>query len=87
MHNRRYLQVTLEFYRRLTGERVARIGDIPSERLSFLAGMEYWDMLRPLLVDALRDGVPVKTLATIYGVAPNNVRRIRDQYVPAAGVH
>jgi hypothetical protein len=85
MNKRRYLKVTLEFYRRISGQRVSKISDIPQEQLSFLAGMDYWDMLRPLLVDALRSGVAVKTLATIYGITPSSVRRIRNIHIPQGG--
>lgn len=77
---RDYRKITLAFYRYATGNRVARLEQIPPESLQFLAGMEYFEMLRPIVVRSLRGGSPVKSLAEYWGVDPNYVRNIRNEY-------
>lgn len=77
---RDYRKVMLAFYRYVSGVHVAKITDIPEDSLQFMAGMEYADMVRPIVVQALREGSPVKSLADYWGVDPNFVRNIRRQY-------
>lgn len=75
-----YRKLNIEFYRLLTGSNVAAIADIPPASMQFMAGMEYWDMLRPVLVHSLRGGAPVKALAEYWGVSRVSVRAIRNRY-------
>lgn len=80
-HNpRQYAKVIVEFYQAFTGNVVATVEDIPDETLQFIAGMDYWDLLRPILVRALRAGSPVKPLAEYWGVPKNTVRDLRRRY-------
>ena len=82
MNEKRYLLVLLNFYRRVSGRPAETLADIPPDQLAFLAGMDYLDMLRPLLVEALRGGASLLGLADYYGINRATVRRLRDQYVP-----
>jgi hypothetical protein len=75
-----YRKIILAFYRYTNGKPAARIEEIPPDVLQFLAGMEYTDMLRPIVVQSLRAGSPVKSLAEYWGVDPNYVRKIRERY-------
>ena len=78
-----YTRVLLTFYRRCSGRPAATLADIPAEQLAFLSAMEYTDLLRPILVEALRDGASVNSLADYYGVARPTVRWYRDKFCPA----
>lgn len=83
MSKRRYQSVTLEFYRAISGQPTARIEDIPADRLSFLLGMSYSEKVRPLIVRALKNDVPVWTIADTYGVSRTIVYRLKSKYVGA----
>jgi len=55
--------------------------DIPREALEFMAGMEYHDMVRPILLTGLRKGVPIRTLSSVYCVSRVMVRYCRDRFL------
>lgn len=80
MDSRRYAAVTKEFYSRLTGEEVRTIEDIPREALEFMAGLEYTELVRPIILNGLRQGVPIRTLSSVYGVSRVMVRNIRRRF-------
>jgi hypothetical protein len=77
---RRYQQVTLEFYRALTGKRVDSLSELPDDALRLLMDMPYEDKLHPLLVDALRGGASPSALAEYYGINRMRLHRIKERY-------
>lgn len=82
MDNKRYIAVIKEYYKAMTGISVRDIGDIPQDTLQFMAGMEYLDMAGPIIVRALKSGVGIRTLASVYGVSRGTVRRLKRLYMP-----
>lgn len=80
---RDYTRLTLEFYRQVSGDSTARVlSDIPADALVFIGPMEFSDLAKPVVVQAMRQGVPATKLADLYGLHPTQVYRWRDRYLP-----
>ena len=76
----RYCEVLREFYTAMTGRRVTTVEEIEPEVMQFLAGMEYRDMLKPIVVKLLRSGVGTRTVADVYGVSRGFVMRLKRRF-------
>lgn len=74
-----------EFYSRLTGKPIQFMEDIPREALEFMAGMEYVDLVRPIVLHGLRGGVPIRTLSAVYGISRIMVRNIKRKFLVGDG--
>lgn len=78
---KRYVAVYKEFYFYMSGERATYLSDIPSNVMEFMAGMEYLELTKPLIVRGLIRGIAIKKLASIYGVNHETVRRLNNRFV------
>ena len=81
MANHNHTRVILDFYYRMSGQKAHDLAEIPMDQLSFMSSMDFLDMVRPLALWMLRDGVPLKSVANLYGIEPMALYRWKKQYL------
>lgn len=78
--NRRHAAIWRQFYAAITGIHVVKLSEIPTDVRVFMSGLEYHEMVRPMVIKDLRNGVAISVIADVYGLTRQTVYRIGKKY-------